>query len=138
LIAENLLSDLDDAEAELIETLLDEELRACQWIMALDGNSPSSRNILALADEVLGANESRLLGPLSPPLLRPEGFWVVCSKNVAALAARLRAFEAVVTQSPRSSVLLVHGVSGLQIFRAAQLEEAELVELSPTSALLTT
>lgn len=132
LVAENLLSDLDDAEAELIESILDVELRTCRWIMALDGNSPSSRNILALADEVLGASESRLLGPLSPDQLRPEGFWVVGNKNIPALAARLRSLEAIVTQSPRSTVLLVHGVTGREIFLAAQLEEAELVELLPT------
>lgn len=133
LILEDLFSDLDEAESEVIEAILDVELRDRKWIFALDPESTSARSILMLADEVIGATGGRLTPPVRADTLRSHGFWVLCSGNLDSFSARLRNLGAEVTQSPHEGMLRVHGAQGLEIYRAAGEENTLILELSPTA-----
>jgi hypothetical protein len=131
LFLEDLFSDLDETEAEVIETVLEAELLDRSWICAIDPEGRSARSILMMADEVIGTTGNRLIPPMSPQSLPSGGFWVVCQGDLEAFVSRLEGLGAKVARSPHEGVLRVHGPSGLQLFRAAKTEGTQILELSP-------
>jgi ABC-type multidrug transport system ATPase subunit len=138
LFLEDLFSDLDETEAEVIESVLEVELLERKWICAMEPEGRAARSILMMADEVIGTTGNRLVPPISPESLRSEGFWVVCQGKPNSLSTRLENLGAKVAKSPHEGVLRVHGLSGLQIFRAAKEDDTQILELSPLEGADTT
>lgn len=131
LFLENLFADLDETEIEVLEAIFDIELSGRSWICAVDSRSPGSRSLMLQASEVLVGAGTRVLPPQPPEQVPSDGYWVTCAGDAAPLATRLETAGALVTRSPRSSVLLVRKSRGQEIFRAAQEVGTPIVELCP-------
>jgi hypothetical protein len=122
---------LDDAEAEVLSSVLDLELPNRRHIFAASLESAASRRLVMGADHVLVGDGDKLGAPKSPRELVSGGFWVTCSADASDFAKRLRIEGADVTLSPSPQVLLVAGKTGHQIYREAVRSGVIIVELLP-------
>jgi ABC-type multidrug transport system ATPase subunit len=132
LLLENIYADLDDAEAAIIETLLDEVLPGRAYLAIVSNADASSRSLALSCHEVLALSGNRLLAPAPPSQLVARGFYATCLSDAGPLAELLKSRGAEVTPTPHPSVLLIRNSTGRAIFQAAHEIKVGIVELTPS------
>lgn len=137
-LIEDPFAQLDDASAQLVETLLETELANKKWIAGVTLDSPWSRRLLARAQSALTADvgtlvsrELDLLGPFSPAEIKTDVFWGRFTRVTDELHDALSAQGAKVTRTPHPQVLLIQALSGLSIAETALEAGRPLLELTP-------
>lgn len=125
--------ELEDADAEIVQQVLEDELSARSWIVSVTGHEPFGRRLASRASQCLFAAGGELVGPVPAEELRHAGYWLVLSEPTDALHSALLAAGLQTTETSRSNVLLVHGSSGLAILKAARDCQVRVLELEPAN-----
>lgn len=125
---------LDDAGAQLLETVLAQQLATRRFIALLDLQSPWERRLCARADAgVLVARAGQLLGPFSAEewLEKSDVFWVRAGGEETRWSGVLSEAGGQVAEGPAPGTLIVRGLSGRTIAALCAKAGVLLHELAP-------
>lgn len=134
LLIENVLSDLDEPETAIVQSVLEAELEGKSCVLACGSNDPGSRALALGCDEALQTAGNQVLPPSRPEPEIAPGYWVSCLGDVTPLTELLKSRGAEVARSPRPSVFFVKRVTGAAVFQAAQEAGLAVLEFTPSGA----
>jgi ABC-type taurine transport system ATPase subunit len=123
--------DLDEDASDMLELLLETEIEKRRWIASLSTNSARSRRLLLSAEQVLSAELGRLVGPLPPSRFESQAHWARFRKVTDELKAELARAGGRIIATPHCRVLLLQGLGGKHVARAALATDCDLLELRP-------